>query len=84
MNCEALETAPLLFTWSHDMLKLYRITFYFRKNVTSLQPILASARTKRDAIRRARAFVATHYPGRVVLEDDQEICRTPDDVLDWN
>lgn len=66
------------------MLKLYRITFFFRKDVKSLQPIVASARNKRAAVVRARAFVGTHYREAVVLEDAQEICRTPDDVLDWN
>lgn len=66
------------------MLKLYRITFFFRRDVKSLQPIIASAKNKREAVRRARAFVASHYREAIVLEDTQEICRTPDDVLDWN
>lgn len=66
------------------MLKLYKVTFLFLRGVHSLQSIHTSARTKRDAVRRARAFVASHYPERIVLEDVQLICITPDDVLDWN
>lgn len=65
------------------MLKLYKVTFFFRQTVRSFQPIMVSERNKVAAVSRARAFVKTNYSERIVLETVEMICRTPDDVLDW-
>ncbi len=65
------------------MLKLFIVRFFWRDNVGSLQPVIVSERTKAAAIKRARAFVATTYRERVVLDHAHEVCTTPDDVLDW-
>ncbi len=65
------------------MFKLYIVRFFWRDNVGSLQPVIVSERNKSAAIKRARAFVATAYRERVVLDQVHEVCTTPDDVLDW-
>lgn len=66
------------------MFGLYKVTFFWKDNVRSLQPILVSERTQRAAVKRARAFVAWQYSEKVVLEGASKICTTPDDVLNWS
>ncbi len=66
------------------MFTLYKVVFFFRHNVQTLQAIHVSERNQRAAVKRARAFVASHYPEAVVKESVTAICTTPDDVLDWS
>lgn len=66
------------------MLKLYRITFEWARTGGSLQAVIASGPNKKEAVRRARAFVASQYPEAVRLDEAEAICSTPDDVLDWS
>lgn len=66
------------------MLKLYCVRFYFKNGNGNAQPVNVSERNKTAAIKRARAFVATSYRESVTLDYAYEICRTPDDVLDWS
>ena len=66
------------------MLYLYRVTFYFRSANRPLQPVLVSAARKIEAERRAREFIKSNYDDPIVHEDTYLVCRTPDDVLEWN
>lgn len=66
------------------MLTLYKIEFHFYKGMECLQPVIVSAPNRASALKRARAFVRSHYDETVVHDYTGEICRTPDDVLDWS
>lgn len=50
----------------------------------SLQAVIASGPNKKEAVRRARAFVTSQYTAAVLLYEAEVICRTPDDVLEWS
>ena len=70
------------------LFRLYKVRMFWADGVGSLQPILVSANNKREAVKReavkrARAFVASQYREPVRLDDAEVVCRTPDDVLDW-
>lgn len=67
------------------MLKLYKIEFHFYKSDRGMiQPAIVSAPNRAFALKRARAFVRSHYDETIVHDYTGEICRTPDDVLDWS
>lgn len=66
------------------MLNLYKVEFAYARFVQPIQAVIVSAANKRAAIKRARAFIATHYADKMTFDDCRQICRTPDDVLDWN
>lgn len=63
--------------------RLYRVRMFWADTIRSLQAVIVSANNKPEAIKRARAFIATQYTERVRVEEAEFICRTPDDVLDW-
>lgn len=69
------------------MLWLFKVNFCRNMRnggIAYHQPIIVSECNQRAAVSRARAFIKTQYPERVTLDDIQRICRTPDDVLDWD
>jgi hypothetical protein len=66
------------------MLNLYKVTFRAHFTFSLYQPINVSARNKPQALKRARAFIESHYSEMIRHESTEKICRTPDDVLDWN
>ena len=49
------------------MLKLYRITFEWARTGGSLQAVIASGPNKKEAVRRARAFVTSQYTAAMLL-----------------
>lgn len=76
-------SGPAIGEQTVKLFRLYKVRMFWADTVGSLQPILVSANNKREAVKRARAFVASQYREPVRLDDAEVVCSTPDDVLDW-
>lgn len=65
------------------MFTLYRVTVSSVATSHQFQSVLVSAHTVADAWAKAIGYVHREYPEALSVDEVEEICQTPDHVLQW-